>query len=379
MIDYCRCAREFEIKGSHKINNKKKDKTKAATSNNNAEVNKGFEDNENERLEKFEKRSSLNPLVHNYEHLSNGGPSTNIAKRETHFLEKEAIRSIDVAGMEKTSSKNNSNVSSYSNEDQKRKRSHGTVTTAGNTGTNKRPTPRPQLSLVSSMIHDLQREETFIEETLISDGGESRLEKSARIEKQLTRANVSISIDSTNGKADIQKYGAEMMKRNCEMLLTDLGGKRESDGSKRMRHTADNCDSKNKGKHKNNGTLDTNSTSLKQSSKSSQLNQSKSLENLTTCCFNWIPSLSTDKVKGDARHGNDRQEIDLEKNEVQAEPDDEREKELFFQRVKGSLTWRNVLAVLFPCFTYYILEERNKKSPEAKEMEEDEKTHCEIR
>ena len=364
------------MKGSTKIKKKKKEKNKAEITNNNAAINKGFEDDNNVRLVSYEKRT---PLIENYEQMSNGRSSSNVTGKEKKLLEKGAIRSIYVDEME--TNKINKESSSCSPEDRKRKSSLQTVTIA-NTSKTKRPTPHSQMSVVSSMIHGLQREDTFIEETVTSltpdcKGKESRVQKSALIKRQITSTSVAVSVvtpqEGHDRNVQIKKMGAQATKRNCEMLLKGLGSNTETDLTNRMSYTGNGSNDKSKDlrKHPNNNTLDTND-------KSSQLNESKADEK-TTCCFNWQPSLSTNKVKKSERNGNDAEEIDVEKNETEAEHEEKREKGTFLSRLKAKLTWRKVLAVLCPCFTYYILEKENMKTQPENEMEDNEKERSEMR
>lgn len=371
------------MKASTKVKKKKKEKNKAEITNNNAAINKGFEDDNNVRLVSYANRT---PLIENYEQMSNGRSSSNVTGKEKTLLEKGATRFIYVDEME--TNKINTETSSCSPEDRKRKSSLQTVTIA-NTSKTKRPTPHSQMSVVSSMIHGLQREGTFIEETVTSltpdcKGKESHAQKSALIKRQITSTSVTVSVvtpqDGHDKNVQIKKMGAQATKRNCKMLLTGLGSNTETDLTDQMgrARNGSNYKSKDLRKHPTNNTLDTNDKNLMQSLKLSQLNESK-LDEKTTCCFNWQPSLSTNKVKKNERNGNDAEEIDIEKNETEAEQEEKREKGTFLSRLKAKLTWRKVLAVLCPCFTYYILEKENTKSKPENEKEDNEKERSEMR
>ena len=374
------------MKGSTKIKKKKKEKNKAEITNNNAAINGGFEDDNNVRPVSCANRT---PLIENYEQMSNGRSSSNVTGKQKKLLEKGATRSIYVDEME--TNKINTETSSCSSEDRKRKSSLQTVTIA-NTSKTKRPTPHSQMSVVSSMIHGLQREDTFIEETVTSvtpdcNSKESKnqsVQKSSLIKRQITSTSVAVSVvtpqDGHDRNVQIKKMGAQATKRNCEMLLKGLGSNTETNLTNRMGRAGNERYDKSNDltKHPNNNTLDTNDKNVMQSPKSSQLNESKSNEK-TTCCFNWQPSLSTNKVKKGERNGNDAEEIDIEKNETEAEQEEKREKGTFLSRLKAKLTWRKVLAVLCPCFTYYILEKESTKTQPENEKEDNEKERSEMR
>ena len=165
--------------------------------NNNAAINKGFEGDDNVKLVSCENRSTaLAPLVEKYEHMPNGGPSRNATDREKKLLQKEKVRSINVAEMDISNVKK-SRTSLGSAENRKRKTSIQTVSLA-NTNRSKPPPPRHEISLVSSMIHDLQREDTIIQKTVksVTQGsgeGNSCVEQS-RIQRQITSTSVCVSI-----------------------------------------------------------------------------------------------------------------------------------------------------------------------------------------
>ena len=388
MID-CRCSKKFQLKGSTKI--KKKKRKNQAKKNNETAINKGFE-GDDDVLVSVKTRSSLTPLIDKYENIPNGGSSGNVNDKENDITEKEAIRSIYVAEVEANST-NKTRKSSCSTEDQKRKLSLQTVTIA-NTNTGKRPTPHPQMSLVSSMIHDLQREDTFIEETVSSvtpgpEGKDTRVKKTARIKRQITSTSVAVSGDTPqeSGSRNFQskddrfkKIGAQMMQRNCDMLLTEANENTQSDLTNRMDYAVNGCKGKNKGfsKNLNNGNLGENNSSLMQPSKSSQLIESDS-DQKTTCCFHWRPSLSSNKVKRSSKTEEDLEKTDLEKNNAEVGNDEKEGKGTLLRRLRAKLTWRNVLAVLCPCFPYYILEKEKAKYPADNEKEESEKGRCEFR
>ena len=373
------------MKGSTKTKKKKKEKNRADKTNNNAAINKGFEDDDNVRLVSFENHTSPTPLIENYEQMSNGRSSSNATRKEKKLPENGAIGQTHVDEME--TNKINRETSSCSPEDRKRKSSLQTVTIA-NTSKTKRPTPHSQMSVVSSMIHGLQREDTYIEETVTSvtpacKGKETRVQKSALIKRQITSTSVAVLVDTPQEGQDrndqIKKMGGQAMKQNCEMLLKGLGSNTETDLTNRTGNGS-NDKSKVLSKHSNYDTLDTRNSSLLQSPKSSQLsNESGKSDEETICCFNWQPSLSSNKVKGSDRNGNDAEEIDLEKNQAETKQEEKRDKGTFLSRLKAKLTWRKVLAVLCPCFTYYILDKENTKTQPENEKEDGEKERSEMR
>ena len=290
-------------------------------------------------------------------------------------------------------------TSSSSNDDGKRKISLQTVTLA-DTGTNKPPKPRPQMSLVSSMIEGLQREDTFTEETVTSvatgpEGKDSRVDKS-RFKRQITSTSFSLSVvtpQTCSNKNDnrFKKMGIQAMQRNCDLLLSGEGGsgknRFESHDVKanRIDNAASDYTDKGKGLRKtsNSDNLGKIDGDLMEPFKSSQLIESEP-ENIkeTTCCFQWKPSFPSNKVQKGEKSREDPEKMDLEKNEAEMGNDEREKKGSLLQRLKAKLTWRNVLAVLCPCFTYYILEMKNVKKPSDKpenEKEGSEKEHCEVR
>ena len=193
-----RCAKDFQLKGSTKIKKTKKKNNKNAVKNNNGTVNSGFEKddevNKDVKLDNLRNRSStLSPLIEKYEHMSSEEPSR-IASEERKG--RQRVCSIDVAEMENTQIKK-TRSSSFCAENQGRKSSIQTVTIANTNEAKRRPA---RLSLVSSMIQDLQREDTIIKETTTSVNPSGSAEKrNSRVEmsqfkRQITSTSVSVSL-----------------------------------------------------------------------------------------------------------------------------------------------------------------------------------------
>ena len=312
-----RCAKDFQLKGSTKIKKTKKKNNKNAVKNNNGTVNSGFEKddevNKDVKLDNLRNRSSaLSPLIEKYEHMSSEEPSR-IASEERKG--RQRVCSIDVAEMENTQIKK-TRSSSFCAENQGRKSSIQTVTIANTNEAKRRPA---RLSLVSSMIQDLQREDTIIKETTTSVNPSGSAEKRnspvemSQFKRQITSTSVSVSL-----------------RTRPETPKTPQPNKEESDEK-------------------------------------------------TACCFRWKPFYSQTKAqKSRKKVGNSTGRIDLEKS-ITEEEDNKEEKVSFLKRVKRKLTWRNALAVLFPCFTYYILMKGNKEKPSDNKEDKSEKGHCEMR
>ncbi|KAL9984676.1 hypothetical protein ACROYT_G007000 [Oculina patagonica] len=237
------CAKEFQIKGSTKI---KKRKKKEEAKNNNSADNKAFEGDDDKNQRGIQNRSSLTPLLEDSEMESTCGTSTNDTGAKTELLKKERTRTIyvtekrthDRTGTKKCKSGNdteqgNCHVAEI-NEDRQRKFSRHS-------------------SLVSSMIYDLQREDTFIEQTVTSETprneGSISGVKGPQFKRQVTSTSVSVSVVTSKA---IQK------------------GK-VSSGEK---HDGDST----------------------QHAKGLQAIDSES-EKQTICCFQWQPSLSNNKVR----------------------------------------------------------------------------------
>ena len=165
--------------------------------NNNATINKGFEGDGDVKPVSCKDRSTLAPLVKKDEHMSTGGPSRNATNSNKEDLQKEKVHSIYVAEMQNNNIKKSRTSSSSSENHKLRKTSLQTVTLA-NTNQSKPPPPHREISLVTSMIHDLQREDTIIQNTVksVTPGsgeGNSRVEQS-RIQRQITSTSVSVSL-----------------------------------------------------------------------------------------------------------------------------------------------------------------------------------------
>lgn len=312
-----RCAKDFQLKGSTKIKKTKRKNNKNAEKNNNGTVNSGFEKddevNKDVKLDNLRNRSStLSPLIEKYEHMSSEEPSR-IATEERKG--RQRVCSIDVDEMENTQIKK-TRSSSFCAENQGRKSSIQTVTIANTNEAKRRPA---RLSLVSSMIQDLQREDTIIKETT-------------------TSVNPSGSAEKRNSRVEMSKFKRQITSTSVSVSLR----------------------------------------TRPETPKTPQLNKEESDEK-TACCFRWKPFYSQNKAQNSRKKvGNSTDRIDLEKS-ITEEEDNKEEKVSFLKRVKRKLTWRNALAVLFPCFTYYILMKGNKEKPSDNKEDKSEKGHCEMR
>lgn len=312
-----RCAKDFQLKGSTKIKKTKRKNNKNAEKNNNGTVNSGFEKddevNKDVKLDNLRNRSStLSPLIEKYEHMSSEEPSR-IATEERKG--RQRVCSIDVAEMENTQIKK-TRSSSFCAENQGRKSSIQTVTIANTNEAKRRPA---RLSLVSSMIQDLQREDTIIKETT-------------------TAVNPSGSAEKRNSRVEMSQFKRQITSTSVSVSLR----------------------------------------TRPETPKTPQPNKEESDEK-TACCFRWKPFYSQNKAQNSRKKvGNSTDRIDLEKS-ITEEEDNKEEKVSFLKRVKRKLTWRNALAVLFPCFTYYILMKGNKEKPSDNKEDKSEKGHCEMR
>ena len=312
-----RCAKDFQLKGSTKIKKTKRKNNKNAEKNNNGTVNSGFEKddevNKDVKLDNLRNRSStLSPLIEKYEHMSSEEPSR-IATEERKG--RQRVCSIDVAEMENTQIKK-TRSSSFCAENQGRKSSIQTVTIANTNEAKRRPA---RLSLVSSMIQDLQREDTIIKETT-------------------TAVNPSGSAEKRNSRVEMSQFKRQITSTSVSVSLR----------------------------------------TRPETPKTPQPNKEES-DQKTACCFRWKPFYSQNKAQNSRKKvGNSTDRIDLEKS-ITEEEDNKEEKVSFLKRVKRKLTWRNALAVLFPCFTYYILMKGNKEKPSDNKEDKSEKGHCEMR
>ena len=309
-----RCAKDFQLRGSTRIKKTKRKNNKNAVKNNNDAVNSGFEkDNEVDndlKLDNLRNRSStLSPLIEKYEHMSSEEPSR-IASEVRKG--RQRVCSIDVEEMGNPL-KNKTRSSSFSAENQGRKSAIQTVTIANTNETNRSPT---RMSLVSSMIQDLQREDAIIKETT-------------------TSVNPSGSAEKRNSSVEMSHFKRQITSTSVSVSLQ-------------------NCP---------------------ETPKMPQPDEDKS-DKKTPCCFWWKPFPSKNKAQKSIK--NVENNPDLEKNRTEEE-ENKKEKVSFIKRVKKKLTWRNALAVLFPCFTYYILIKGNEEKPSDNKEDKSEKEHCEMR
>ena len=336
---YRRCAKEFQLKGSTKIKKKKgKDKAK----NNNSTVNEAFEADDDEK-HSSQNRSSLTPLLESGD-LKKG------KTRSIHFTEKRTDVMTGVRKGQKGSDieRGNGRVSATHEEELSRRNS-----SCLNEGRQRKFSRHG--SLVSSMIYDLQREDTFIEKTLTtetpSSGGSVSRVHGARFKRQVTSTSVSVSVVTSKG---VQKEKAPT-------------------GEDRVRRIGDENNDLKAAKGEKGKQNDGNTT---QNSNWSFADQESEKE--TTCCFQWQPSSSNNRVK---KVEEESEETGAEKTGTleRSNNTEKNEKVGFLLRMKTKVTKRKVMAVTCPCFTYFILEGDHGGNPFDKEKGESDKNQQEIR
>lgn len=242
----------------------------------------------------------------------------------------------------------------------------------------------PKVSLVSSMIYDLQREDTFTGKTVTSTfqrKGDSQRWNESRLERQVISTNVSVSVFQSkcqerkvqNDQDKVRKMGLDTMKRNCDLLLTGIGGTGQAKAKGKELVTEKRL--KDQSKYSDNDLkVDTNGPIADegsiQHSKKSKLIEETDSETRTACCFQWQPSISHNKVKNTSTKAKAKDLSELEKNQRQETAEDEtevhvrngeKEKVSLLVRLKSKLTKRKILAVMCPCFTYLILKGETKE------------------
>ena len=374
---YCRCAKEFEVKSSAKIKKKKRKECETATDRNcNSTVNQGFQEDD-EIQPNTKNRSSLTPLMEIDDLQSNSCRGS--TKKET---DAEVTKSKKFKRGNFHSTGQGKSCVVEVREEQMIQQNSSCL--------NEDPRTR-KVSLVSSMIYDLQRKDTFTETTETSTfqrRGTSQQWDKSRLERQVTSTNVSVSVFQSKfkegkisyGQDKVRKMGLDTMKRNCDLLLTGIGDTRNA----KAKQTDSVAQNKFKDKSKcsdddpkidiNGVTADDGSV---QHSKKSKLIQEMDTETGTTCCFQWLPSLSHNKLKK-STEAEDLSE--LEKNERRETTKDEtgehiqngeKEKVSLLSRLKSKLTKRKILAVMCPCFTYLILKGESKEKVANDEMRQD--------
>lgn len=389
---YCRCAKEFEIKGSTKIKKKKK---KEEAKNNNSADNKAFEGDDDESHQRIKNRFSLTPLLEDGELGSACETSTNATGAEIELLKKEKKRAIcvteartnDTTGTKKYKIGNNTEQGNSqvagSNEDRQRKLSRHS-------------------SLVTSMIYDLQREDTFIEQTVTS-GSPSNAVSNSRVEvpqfkRQVTSTSVSVSVVTSkgiqkekvsNGEDRVRRFGAKTMKRNCDDLLTGISstengikkGKPKRKGPVTLNYYKDqNLCLSNDLKVDKCDVLenhDGGSDSTRHAKRSQAIDSESEKEK--SCCFQWQPFFSNNKIKKASNIEEESEEIDIEKNENEVRNNEKNEKVSFLLRMKTRATRRKAMAAMCPCFTYLILDGETKENSPEKEKEQSDKNNHELR
>ena len=258
-----------------------------------------------------------------------------------------------------------------------------------------------KVSLVSSMIYDLQREDTFIEKPVTStlQGGDDSQAGGSRLKRQVTSTNVSVSVVQSrvqdldgkipNGQDRVRQIGLERMKRNCEMLLTDMGDTGNAKAKRKepvtLNYYKDQSKCLGNGlKAVNGDSVEKHDAKLVQNSKGSKLIQeNESAEIQTICCFQWQPSLSNNKVRKISKveelsklekndNGNsEKNEIDVRKCE--------KEKVSLLVRMKTKITRRKIMAVMCPCFTFLILKGETKEKPLDNENKQNEVNQQKLR
>lgn len=251
------------------------------------------------------------------------------------------------------------------------------------------------------MIYDLKREDTLIQQTVISeapskDGSRSCVQP-PQFKRQVTSTSVSVSVVASNaikkemvpiGDDRVKRIGAETMKRNCDLLLTGIGDTQNGfqKGKPKQKvpvtlnyykdqnqclgnsRTAEKCDN-----------LEKQEGDAVQNSKLKSQPSENETEKETTCCFQLQPSLSNNKVTKASKREDDSEEIDIERNETDVKTNEKNEKVSLRLRLKAKFTKRKVMAAMCPCFTYLILESENEEKQPEKEKEQSDRNHQEIR
>lgn len=380
----CRCTKEFQLKGSTKIKKKKgKDKKK----NNNSAVNEAFEGDDDEKHSN-QNRSSLTPL------LESGDPKKRNT-RSIHVSENVEKKTDVTTGMKKFQKGNDvEKGDGRASHEQKLSRGNSPCSSEGR----QRKLSRHG-SLVTSMIYDLQREDTIIEKTLETEtpgsGETDSLVEGARFKRQVTSTSVSVSVVTSKKKekvpidADrVRRFGGETMKRNCDMPLTGLEDTENVlRKTKPKRKDAVTLNSfKDQNHFSSNDLKAVKGENVKQKDGNTTQNSSRFFldrepEKVTICCFQWQPSLSNNKVKKASKAEEESEGTDTEKAETCEVNDntEETEQVSFLVRMKREVTKRKVMAAMCPCFTYFILEGEHDRNPVDKEKGEGDKNPQEIR
>lgn len=379
----CRCAKEFEFKGSTKI---KKKKGKDEEKNNNSAVNEAFEGDDDEK-HSSQNRSSLTPLL------------------ESGDLKKKNTRSIHVS--EKKTDVRTGIIKFQEGNDIEKgdgRPSHEEELSRGNSSCSSEGRPRKLSrhgSLVTSMIYDLQREDTIIEKAMESEtpgfGGTDSLMEGTRFKRQLTSTSVSVSVVTSKGLQNekvpidtnrVRRFGGETMIRNCDMPLTGLGDTenvlRKTKPKRKDAVTLNS--SKDQNHFSSNDLKAVRGENVKQKDGNTTKNSNRSFpdresEKMTICCFPWQPSLSNNNVKKASKTEEESEGTDNEKTETCEVSDnaEETEKVSFLVHIKRKVTKRKVMAAICPCFTYFILEGEHDRNPVDKEKGESDKNPQEIR
>ena len=360
----------------------KKTRGKDKEKNNNSAVNEAFEGDDDDDKHSSQNRSSLTPLL------------------ESGDLKKKNTRTIHVSD-KKTDVRTGIIKFQKGNDLEKGdgRASHEQELSQGNSSCSSEGRPRKLSrhgSLVTSMIYDLQREDTIIEKTLETAGTPGS--GGARFKRQLTSTSVSVSVVTSKGGQKekvpidtdrVRKFGGETMKGNCDMPLTGPGD-------------AENVLRKTKPKRKDAVTLNSSKyqnhfsrndlkvvrgENAKQTDGNTTQNSNRSFpdgepEKVTICCFQWQPSLSNNKVKKALKAEEESDRTDTEKTVEICEVSDnveETEKVSLLARMKRKVTKRKVMAAMCPCFTYFILEGDHDRKSVEKEKGESDKNPQEIR
>lgn len=256
-------------------------------------------------------------------------------------------------------------------------------------------------SLVTSMIYDLQREDTIIEKTLATEttvsGGTDSLVEGARFKRQVTSTSVSVAVVTSKGvqkekvpigEDRVRRIGAETMKRNYDKLLTGLGDTENVfQKTKPKRKDAVTLNSyKDQNHFLSNDLKAATGENVKQNDGNTTQDSNSSFshrepEKVTICCFQWQPSSSNNIVKKASKAEEESEGNGIEKTETREVSDnvEKTEKVSFLVRMKRKVTKRKVMAAMCPCFTYFILESEHGGNSVNKAKGESDKNPQEIR
>ena len=375
---FCRCVKEFQLKGSTKIKKKtEKDKQK----NNNSVVNEAFEGDDDEK-HSSQNRSSLTPL------LESGDLKKE--RRSNHFAEKntDVMTGMDQCQKGSDVEKGNGHTT---HEEELSRLSKGRQRKFSRHG-----------SLVTSMIYDLQREDTIIDKTSTTEplgsGGTDSSVKGARLKRQVTSTSVSVSVVTSKGvqkenvpfgeRDRVRRIDAETMARNCDMLLTEVGDTENGfqKANTKGKETVTLNSYKDRIHFLSKDLKVAKGENVKENDGNTTQNSYRSFsdresEKKTICCFQWQPLSSNNKVKKTSKAEEESEELEAEKTETREVSDnaEKTEKVSLLLRMKAKVTKRKVIAATFPCFTYFILKGEHAGDAGYKEKGESDQNQLKIR